>query len=132
MSFLSGKNITVLVTEKSHSADDFVGAMEFVLTDATPASVRWARLSQISNTNVGDAIVSMDSVQSGWDIEVDHPKVVDIIREKAGNVAIVLYASWGWKKIEPVQSIAERENAFVVYNGNYLSEWLRLALGLPQ
>jgi hypothetical protein len=65
MSFLSGKNITALVTEKSHSADDFVSAIGLVLADATPARVFGARLSQISAENVGDAVVSMDSIQDG-------------------------------------------------------------------
>lgn len=132
MSFLSGKNITALVTEKSSSADDFVSAIEFVLTDATPASVSWARLSQISTTDVGDAVVSMDSVQNGWDIEIDHQKVVDVIRKKAGNVAVVLYAISKWENKTLVQAISGKENAFVVYNANYISEGLRLALGLPQ
>jgi hypothetical protein len=89
-------------------------------------------LSQISAENVGDAVVSMDSIQDGWDIAVDHPKVVDIIRKKAGNIAVVLYAISGRENTQPVQTIPGREKAFVVYKGNYISEGLRLALGLPQ
>ena len=65
MSFLTEKNITAIVTERSSSADDFVIAIGFVLADANPARVSGARLSHLSSVNVGDAVVSMDSVQDG-------------------------------------------------------------------
>lgn len=65
MSFLTGKNITAIVTERSSSADDFVSAIGFVLADANPAGVSGVRLSHLSSVNVGDAVVSMDSVQDG-------------------------------------------------------------------